>query len=161
MRRLLSGALVLGLASCSAPTPPATPTRAEGAVAAPPPAPPVRTAAEELGLVGAWRGTATQSDGSTYRVLLRVNATGGASRYPTFSCGGRLVPTGREGSAVIYREDLTYGATVDNRQGCANGGTIALSLSGDTLNWVWRDHPDFPGLSAQASLQREETAPPN
>jgi hypothetical protein len=150
---------LLALTACSPPTPPERQAAETGPPVQPPPTI-ARTPAQELGLIGAWRGTATQSDGSSYRMLLRVNPTGGAVRYPSFRCGGRLVPIGREGPSIVYRETLTYGASTNGQTGCADGGRVVLSLVDGALSWVWSDAPGFPNLVARSTLQREETTPP-
>lgn len=93
-------------------------------------------AASAQAMAGTWSGIVTQTftDGREVSFTAMVSFVPGGPvliAYPSDSCGGTLVPVAMKGTPT-YRENITYGLDI-----CVDGGTVTLTLAGDTLEYHW------------------------
>jgi hypothetical protein len=86
-------------------------------------------------LTGKWHGIAVQDkpQNHTFPVTMELKGESrGTIDYPSFTCGGSLEFRGVEGSTSTYTEHIHYG-----KGNCIDGGTLKVSLAGDSLHWDW------------------------
>ena len=106
-------------------------------------------------LQGQWSGQVHQADGQRYPVTLTLGDHSASVDYPSFSCGGRLVPLGRWSRSAIYREHILRGAeTPAGGDGCVDGGLVRVRLQGERLVWQWTSPDGNPSLNGRAVLTR-------
>jgi hypothetical protein len=74
---------------------------------------------------------------SEYPVEMTITAAdqgadAGTTDYPTIPCSGELQLSRGEGQHFVFRERIT-----SNRKRCSDGGTISVTVSGDSMSWRW------------------------
>lgn len=149
MRSLLWGIPIVVMVACSSGTLVRAPmTNAKDPVASTDAG--LSTADAEL-LSGKWSGNGVQSNGRRWDLTLDVGVTDGqvAVRvvYPSSGCGGewRLSPRGVH--EWVGEESIAYGTS-----SCVDHGQVVVRVSGDTLEFDWRD--SVGSLTAHGTLRR-------
>ena len=96
--------------------------------------------AQEPSVAGYWTGEATQSDGSTYVVLMNLTDSGGGTNYPSLNCAGTLTRVGSANGYVFLTETITQGGVAQG--GTCIDGSITVALTGEGLAWSWTGQED-------------------
>ncbi|HEU4557309.1 MAG TPA: hypothetical protein VFS20_05645 [Longimicrobium sp.] len=105
--------------------------------------------AAQRAFVGVWKGTGTQSDGSSWSIAAAIvggqpGAVVGTIAYPSLACGGDLVLQGATADSLVVRERITFG-------GCFDRGIITLGWrSPGYLDYRWRS--DTESVTARGQL---------
>ena len=105
--------------------------------------------AAQHAFVGVWKGTGTQSDGSSWSVTAAITggepgAVVGTIAYPSLSCGGELVLRSATADSLVVGERITFG-------GCIDGGIITFGWrSPGFLDYSWRSEKE--AITARGQL---------
>lgn len=106
------------------------------------------------GFTGQWRGTGTQSGGSSWPLSVNIHSTGPGEcanvRYPSLGCRGVWICENVEGDVIRGRERITSGRR------CLEEGTIRIRRDPDgTLAWQYQ----HGSIRATATLRRSNDEP--
>ena len=108
-------------------------------------------------IVGLWTGTAAQPERDPFDVRLTfVSPKGGVSRYPGDPpCGGMLAGD-RKGDNYEYTETITFGGPDEKTDGCLSGGTLSVTVEGDTMKYNWSSQYNGEEYTATGELKRQK-----